>query len=345
MTKPLGLLLVPFPYAIVDTAFKSSGLAPIGDWGWFNIEQKWLPKKADTSKRRAFVSYILDLIQKARSQNARIDGVILPELALDGVCFNDLARALIRDKGIDFLISGVSRDQIGRTGNFVATAPFFLLAKERTENALWKRFLLIREKHHRWKLDKNQIEAYGLRNRLCEDKSWWENLSILSRSLDVIVYRATTTLTTLICEDLARVDPCQGGLRAVGPNLLVALLMDGPQLTARWPGRYAASLADDPGTSVLTLTSFGLIARQNKIGSFEQASSIALWKDEVTGIRKLELPRDMDAIALQLRQVFKNEKTLDGRTDNNLSDRWEYDGHVAVAVPNRPDWIHSGVCR
>jgi hypothetical protein len=65
----------------------------------------------------------------------------------------------------------------------------------------------------------------------------------------------------LICEDLARQDPAAELVRAVGPNLLVALLMDGPQLANRWPARYAAVLAEDPGTSILTLTSLGMVER------------------------------------------------------------------------------------
>jgi len=52
-------------------------------------------------------------------------------------------------------------------------------------------------------------------------------------------------LTVLICEDLARLDPVNDLVRAVGPNLVMSLLMDGPQLTTRWPARYATVLADD----------------------------------------------------------------------------------------------------
>ncbi len=208
----------------------------------------------------------------------------------------------------------------------------------------WKPLVLIREKHHRWKLDRAQIDAYGLAG-LDLDRSWWENLTILSRSFDVLVYRGTSTLTTLICEDLARVDPCQAVVRAIGPNLLIALLMDGPQLGTRWPGRYATVLAEDPGTSVLSLTSFGLIARQNDLGLFDQASSVALWKDEVTGVRKLELPREADALVLQLRAAITEERSLDGRSDGGSSHRWEYDHHLAIASETRPDWIRTGVGR
>jgi hypothetical protein len=58
-------------------------------------------------------------------------------------------------------------------------------------------------------------------------------------------------------EDLARPDPVGDLVRSVGPNLVIALLMDGPQLRARWSGRYAMSLADDPGSFVLSVTSLG----------------------------------------------------------------------------------------
>ncbi len=50
-------------------------------------------------------------------------------------------------------------------------------------------------------------------------------------------------------------------LRAVGPNLVVCLLLDGPQSKERWSTRAAAALADDPGSSVLTLTSLGMLRR------------------------------------------------------------------------------------
>lgn len=39
--------------------------------------------------------------------------------------------------------------------------------------------------------------------------------------------------------------PVAGLLRSVSPNLIVALLMDGPQPKKRWPNRYASVLADD----------------------------------------------------------------------------------------------------
>jgi hypothetical protein len=340
----LGLLLIPFPYRVADGAFRAAGEDPGGRWGWFDVEQTWLPLEKDRVRRQAFIDYVLDLIKTARAAGSRVNGVVLPELALNYRQFLSLATKLAQDGEIDFLISGVSSNRSNRKGNFVAIAPFFLLGGERNpEITGWQGLILIREKHHRWKLDKSQIDAYGLAG-LGVDKSWWEELTILSRSLDMLVYRGNTTLTTLICEDLARVDPCQAVVRAVGPNLLIALLMDGPQLGARWPGRYATVLAEDPGTSVLSFTSFGLIARQNDLGVFDQSSSIALWKDEQSGVLKLELHREADALVLELRSVAKQEFTLDGRPDGGAM-RWEYESHRQVAAAFRPDWIRSGVAR
>lgn len=341
----LGLLLVPFPYRVADGTFRKAGIDPSGHFGWFEVEQTWLPLNKDRRRREAFVDYVVDLIAQARASGARVDGVVLPELALNHNQFLSLARALARDAEIDFLISGLSTNRTGRKGNFVAIMPFFLLGAERNPDITgWQGLVLIREKHHRWKLDAGQIDAYDL-SELDKDKSWWEELTILSRSLDLLVYRGNTTLTTLICEDLARVDPCQAVVRGVGPNLLIALLMDGPQIGARWPGRYATVLAEDPGTSVLSFTSFGLIARQNDLGTFDQASSIALWKDEKSGVRKLELGREADALVLELDAVTKEEHTLDGRRDGGSSVRWEYARQIVVIATDVPDWIRSGIAR
>lgn len=342
----LGLLLIPFPYRVDENAFVSVGEHAGGGWGWFTARPTWLPLNTDRQKRSSFVTFVQDLVDRAREKGQRVNGVVFPELSLNYTQFLGLARALARDNGIDFLIAGVTHDQDHRHGNFVAIAPFFLLGRERTGTISgWEQTVLVREKHHRWKLNRSQIETYSL--GLDPARSWWEDLNILSRSLDVLVYRGSSTLTTLICEDLARVDPCQAVVRAIGPNLLIALLMDGPQIGSRWPARYATVLADDPGTSVLSLTSFGLMARQNDLGQWPQSCAIGLWKDEAAGIKVLELPREADAISLQIRSVAKSENTLDGRSDGGSSHRWEYESHTGVTLEPaaRPDWVRTGIGR
>ncbi|WP_424579259.1 hypothetical protein [Bradyrhizobium sp. USDA 241] len=340
--EDLGLLLVPFPYRVVDGAFQNGGVHNSGRWGWFDVEQSWLPGSLDRTRRRELVAFIRDLVDEARSKGDRVDAVILPELALDYALFNRLARALA-EYDIDFLISGISTNRDGRPGNFVAIAPFFLLGSEWSDVAGLQELFLVREKHHRWKLNGSQIKDYAIESDLDPNKSWWERLDLLGRSLDVLVYRGGTSLTTLICEDLARVDPCQSVLRAIGPNLVIALLMDGAQLKTRWPARYATVLAEDPGSSVLSFTSLGLISRQNDHGHFGQQTSVGLWKDEIKGVEQLELPREADALYLKLSTQIKTEHSLDGRSDNGSSHRWVFDRVHGIAHREPvPPWIVTG---
>ena len=146
----LGLLLVPFPYLIRDSAVRPAGVGPSYHWGWFDVRQTWLPRAGETSKVIALVDYVVDLVASARSSGTRVDAVILPELALDYYLFRRVARALAQDAGIDFFVSGLSKDARGRPGNFVAIAPFFVFGHARDANITgWQGTVLIREKHHR----------------------------------------------------------------------------------------------------------------------------------------------------------------------------------------------------
>jgi len=51
-------------------------------------------------------------------------------------------------------------------------------------------------------------------------------------------------MCALVCEDLARPDPVANIVRAVGPNLVIALLMDGPQTKVTF--RQACMTPDSP---------------------------------------------------------------------------------------------------
>jgi hypothetical protein len=120
------------------------------------------------------------------------------------------------------------------------------------------------------------------------------------------------TWSVLICEDLARQDPAADLIRAVGPNLLIALLMDGPQLRGRWPSRYASVLAEDPGTSVLTLTSLGMAERSRPIFQetgqrAESIRAIALWRDVESGEHEITLDAGDNACVLSLVCRTKHE--------------------------------------
>ena len=65
------------------------------------------------------------------------------------------------------------------------------------------------------------------------------------------------TIVFLVCEDLAQIDNVAEVVRSVGPTVIYTPLLNGPQLSSRWAARYASVFADDPGSAVGTLTSYG----------------------------------------------------------------------------------------
>lgn len=183
-------------------------------------------------------------------------------------------------------------------------------------------------------LDKNQIIQYGLGSNLNHTKRWWEYISLRERTLAFIAVNPWLTMTVLICEDLARQDPVAELVRAVGPNLVLALLMDGPQLKPRWPARYATVLADDPGSSVLTLTSLGMAALCRPPGIQDASRIVALWKDAKTGgPYEIPLPQGADGLVLTLSAEFAEEWTADGRSDQGTTGYPILAGVYPVSVP------------
>ena len=74
--------------------------------------------------------------------------------------------------------------------------------------------------------------------------------------------------------------------------------MDGPQLRNRWSSRYASVLAEDPGCSVLSLTSLGMAkrsrARADNGAVQDKSSTIALWRDAIYGEREIALGEGHD---------------------------------------------------
>jgi hypothetical protein len=161
-------------------------------------------------------------------------------------------------------------------------------------------------------IDKDQIQNYHLGSSLHPSRDYWENTKILPRKLNIVAASDWLTMCHLICEDLARHDPVTQLVRSVGPSLVIALLLDGPQLKNRWPARYASVLADDPGSSVLTFTSLGMATRSRPTGE-KPSRVIALWKDCVGRATEVVLEDDKEAVILTLCAEPRKEWTADGR--------------------------------
>jgi hypothetical protein len=131
---------------------------------------------------------------------------------------------------------------------------------------------------------------------------------------------AELVLTSLVCEDLAHNDGIAQLIRSVGPTVVFNVLLDGPQLSSRWTARYASVLADDPGSAVLTLTSYGMVERSRPPGR-EPSRVIALEKDPTRGVREISLEPGAHAVLLTVCMDRATRYTADRRwpVDNSTS--------------------------
>ncbi len=335
----MNLLLVPFPYSIDAKAFCGSVLEQPdpnrkAQFGYFDVHQDWLTTGA--ARREELVTLVNDLIVEAKKQSKEVHGVIFPELALDLETHDMVRTHLLKTAPeIQLFVAGMSENQKRRKGNFVAVSSF-CDPFDRKSKARVPLSMSVRDKHHRWKLDLQQLRSYGLLGVLSPEISWWENIDLLSRRVDFATIRKDMVISALICEDLARVDPCQLLLRAVAPHLVIALLMDAPQVATRWPARYATVLAEDPGCAVLTLTSRALMTRQHRTGVFRSTGAdryIAMWRDDpAKETTQIHCPFDAQAVLLTIVKGDTNDISLDGRTDPEAQ-AWRYAGHVPVRIP------------
>lgn len=340
-SRPLNLLLIPFPFNIRTKSFRAEPSKDQRNWGYFSIDQDWLrspdPEMTPAQSIHELCAFVEALVRKAAADLGEVNGVIFPEYSLDPAAFRAVSEHLrqsAKETGFEFLVAGTKGDPTiadagNGHGNYASFRGLFRNAHAETACESWA-VEASRAKHHRWKLDKRQIERYGLAAKLEPTLNWWEAISIPHRTVDFFEVRAGTTMTVMICEDLARNDPCQEIIRSVGPNLLIALLMDGPQRAFRWPGHYAGVLADDPGSSVLTLTSYAFMNRASATDK-DQSRSIAFFRDSEGGQTELLLPTGFHALGVRLSAQAREEGTLDGRGDGGTAHVWRLDEVCPVA--------------
>jgi hypothetical protein len=263
------------------------------------------------------------MAKAAEEITGSLDAVVMPELSLNTADYR-VSRAAMLQNGWLF-ICGVGTPRSENRLN--VDVP---LSKHHAVH-------FRQRKHHRWKLDEAQIRNYGLGARLDPSRIYWENIGVADRKLMFLVLRPWLVTTALICEDLARHDPVGELIRGIGPNLVIALLMDGPQITGRWASRYAAGLADDPGSSVLSVTSLGMaeLSRPLDVGS-ASCRVVALWKDAFSGKPiELTLPSGYDGLVITLAVKQAGETTADLRVDNYSASYPTLAGVHPVKVPSQ----------
>jgi hypothetical protein len=326
-------LIVPWPEEVKPIQFapvpeSQQGMRNMpSQFGFFSYRPH--PKKEEsqeiTSARlETFVNRVSNLYRAARASVGRVDGIIFPELSLSAVEFLALREQELLKRC--FLIAGIAADSQAESTFGSNSVYFDIPGHKRLEQS----------KHHRWKLDGSQIRQYSLGSRLNPERDWWEHIDLNNRKLNFVSMLPWLVMSTVICEDLARPDPVGELIRAIGPNLVVALLMDGPQIKERWPARYAATLAEDPGSSVLSLTSIGMSRLSRPSTGPDRSRVIGLWKDaESPTPTEIELPNGFDAIVLSLSVRWKAEWTADGRPDDGATGYPLLSGIHPVKIPEK----------
>ncbi|MRV70676.1 hypothetical protein GJ700_02950 [Duganella sp. FT92W] len=317
----IRLLLVPYPFFIPDDSFElTSSRTQLGNGtthaAFFRLRQRWLEDAAGPTLSGTDLAelLVLPLIEQATAASGGLapNGIVFPECALSEQVANELVKALAGTE-IEFLITGVLAEN-ARTGRSLNQAKMYALIEG--EGALPRE----QNKHHRWRIDQTQADTYGLNFDTDPDNhQWWEDIHLTGRQLPFYAFRKDMSMVTLICEDLARMDPAMNAIRAVGPNLVVALLMDSPQLYFRWPGRYAGVLTDEPGCSVLSLTCLATVDRSNRY--FKSTRRVVgLWSQpsiqgKAAAQEEIEVQPDHHGVLLTLKSSPFHQTTLDNRSD------------------------------
>ncbi len=310
-TATFTMLLLPFPMYVRTKDFERFAgdkaheiLDNREGYGFFEYNQEEPPRLDDI---------IGVLTQVVQHEGVRIDVIVLPESAMDDVSFDKLESRLSKNAEFGGPIDEVSLLIAGVTAE--------------AKNERFKRNNTVQYrywdgngfggdsqcKHHRWQLNRSQIQQYGLSQQLPPGTKWWEAINIGRRRVSFVNIGDGLTVCPLICEDLARQDPIADLIRQVGPSLVVSILMDGPQHKDRWSSRYAAILSEDPGSAVLALTSFGMVRRWNtRFGRLSRV--VALWNDK-EGSREIELDQGAHGILLTLQVSAEREVIADGRLE------------------------------
>jgi hypothetical protein len=345
----LNLLLLPWPVEVRASDFTLAGTRRGGEAGsdapsaarYFDYAPRESPSPAAMAQRVRLA------LTEARTHAARIHGIVLPELSLDAAQFAAVERLATQEGA--FLVSGVR----GMGGSSAGHMPLNSCAIQLGGLAMHSAQVqlgrsgagrdrvrtstrLVQHKHHRWCLNRDQILQYSLGGRLPASRDCWERIYVPPREVNFVTVGEWLTMCVLICEDLARQDPVAEVIRSVGPNVVFALLMDGPQLRERWSARYASVLAEDPGSSVLTMTSLGMSRRSRREAADagpDRSATIALWRDAIFGAREISLGPGHDACVLSLVRRTGVEKTIDGRVDERRAHYPVFAGVHPFATP------------
>ena len=286
------------------------------------------------------VGNVVRLINDIQKKGINTHMLVFTETAFNEDTYKRLLTALSQRYGSEnpkqmpIVVAGVAKTENDLPYNELRLATYFA----------GKWYQLSQHKHHRWQLNASQIQQYNLQGHLSTARPLFERSIMDQRRITFYAPTPWLVLCPLICEDLSRIEPVSELIRGVGPTLVLALLLDGPQLENRWPGRYASVLADDPGTGVLTVTSYGfakasrLVSKrfdppESKNGkSDDDYQTVASWKDPTSKFQPLTTSEN-EAMLLTLTAHLERQFTLDRRETKGKAAGFRLDGIQRFKLP------------
>jgi hypothetical protein len=339
----LNILLIPWPFELKITDLKKINLPKESGEESKHEYFIYQPKEYEDrslmiSVRSKFKDEITQLVIDAKNESGGIDIIVFPESALNielrialvEICLeNDISGYVCGcldsssadnddpNQGCDRLGSNSVQTHFFDWNRDITKQNIEMLKKlnsshkpKRISKKIYAKIsenAVTQHKHHRWKLSPYQIKKYNLGGALSVSKNWWEGIHVEDREINFFNLGEELTMCSLICEDLARQDPIADLLRSVGPNLVITLLMDGEQLKHRWSSRYASILSDDPGSAVITLTSLGMVKRDNDVLR-KDSLSIGMVSDSKGNFNEIRLAHGKKAalVTLNLNPVHEN---------------------------------------
>ncbi len=316
-----NILLLPWPLRVSEEDFRpveaSAKRAEREPFGMFEFDPV----------ERLDLDLLDRVLAAARGVVDMVDMVVLPESAVPESLVADVEAVLARHR-VGVLVAGV-QDTTHAAGDLAGNWVHLGVAL----GGCWWHYR--QNKHHRWSLDESQIHQYHLAGALHPSVRWWESMEVPRRSIQFLEFGGGITFVAVVCEDLARLDAVAELLRTVGPTFVVTVLLDGPQLASRWTARYASVLADDPGSAVLTLTSFGMVERSRPEGS-RPSRVVALWKDPTRGIREIPLDDGAHGVLLTAAVDLATRHSADGRWPTDDTTHLRVVGVHQVRAENAP---------
>jgi hypothetical protein len=319
--KRMHLLLIPIPHSVKPTEFKP---VPGRRAGRHDMDNRFQHFKYVVNDNSEWIANVLPQMLEAAisaSPDGRLDGVIFPELSLRDSEFRSVVTTIAERSPEAFVIAGVQKfvKTNGRASKKRALNAAKIMVPVYAKDGQVA-FICEQFKHHRWLLEGNQIKTYKFggssRSGMAGFESsrlYWEDMSICPREVNFFPLKQSLTMCVLVCEDLARQDPVARLLRTVGPTLLVTLLMDGPQHNWRWPARYASVLAEDPGTSVLTITSEGMARLDSRDNPNRPSICIGSWRHALGNALPILLEEGSAGVLISPKPTRGKEFSSDGR--------------------------------